>query len=148
MVANASCAGAMGGWPRLLVRYHPANSRWSTSAENSSRWWRRNTNNLALRIRFTVCSSDSESSTGGCQSTGCICLLLDHMVSLWAIIQSADARLLSSCLPRFRLICRIKLGSEWPSSEPIIGAGRRVVLHRSAAPDRHVIVLLETPLSC
>src|SRR5438132_862920 len=94
-----------------------------------------------------MCSSDSESSTEGCQSTGCIYLLLAHMVSFRIKFQSADARIPSSCVPHSCLICCITLGSGWRSSEPTIGAGRRVFLHRSAAPGCDVIVSLETRLS-
>lgn len=49
-----------------------ASSRWNDSVKSSCRWWRRNTNNLARRIFWTICSSCAESATEGCQWNGCI----------------------------------------------------------------------------
>src|SRR5438093_11440772 len=72
MSASASIAGAIGGCPRSAGRYRFANSCCNASLKSSCRCSRKKTNSLAFRTRFTMCSSCSDSSTGGCQDGGCM----------------------------------------------------------------------------
>src|SRR5438132_5657962 len=58
---------------RVSFRYRFASSSWNGSSNKICRCGRRNTKNLAFRIRLTICSSCIENSTGGCQRNGGIC---------------------------------------------------------------------------
>jgi hypothetical protein len=70
MVASASRAGGMGGWPSRLSRWIAESSSWNDSSKISWRFSRRKTKSLARFISLITFRSSGEGSMGGRQIRG------------------------------------------------------------------------------
>src|SRR5215216_4066940 len=70
MVANASCAGGIGGWPLATSPYRLANSSWKVASNSSRRCSRKKMNSLARLIRLMMDCSAADNSTGDRHALG------------------------------------------------------------------------------